>query len=154
MTLACGSSPPTLTTNVCSSSQAQVHQHANLAFGLLLKCPIPPFMNSSSTSVCICSPTSVNNVAICTLNIVFPKVLDIGCFSHTLDHVGEHMQTPVLEEFMKGWIRFFSRSPKARLAWNSLAGVPVPDYSKHTLVVKVGGDEPHAKLVIRCFFLS
>ena len=28
---------------------------------------------------------SVNNVAIRTLSIVFPKVLDIGCFSHTLD---------------------------------------------------------------------
>ena len=72
---------------------------------------------------------SVNNVAIRTLSIVFPKVLDIGCFSHTLDHVGEHMKTPVLEEFMKGWVGLFSRSPKARLAWNSLAGVPVPGYS-------------------------
>ena len=30
---------------------------------------------------------------------------------------------------MKGWIGFFSRSPKARLAWNSLTGVPVPSYS-------------------------
>ena len=72
---------------------------------------------------------SVNNVAICTLSIVFSKVLDIGCFSHTLDHVGEHMKTPVLVEFMKGWIGLFSTSPKARLAWNSLAGVPVPGYS-------------------------
>ena len=34
---------------------------------------------------------SVNNVAIRTLSIVFPKGLDIGCFSHTLDHVGEHL---------------------------------------------------------------
>ena len=45
---------------------------------------------------------SVNNVAICALSIVFPKILDIGCFSHTLDHVGEHMKIPVLEEFLKG----------------------------------------------------
>ena len=34
---------------------------------------------------------SVNNVAIRTLSIVFPKVLDIGVFSHTLDHVGEYL---------------------------------------------------------------
>ena len=36
---------------------------------------------------------------------------------------------PVLEEFLKGWIGLFSRSPKARLAWNSLTGLPVPSYS-------------------------
>ena len=72
---------------------------------------------------------SVNNVAIRTLSIVFPEVLDIGCFSHTLDHVGEHMKIPVLEEFLKGWIGLFSRSPKARLACNSLTGIPVPSYS-------------------------
>ena len=72
---------------------------------------------------------SVNNVAIRTLSIVFPKVLDIGYFSHTPDHVGEHMKIPVLEEFLKGWIGLFSRSPKARLAYNSLTGVPVPSYS-------------------------
>ena len=72
---------------------------------------------------------SVNNVAIRTLNIVFPKVLDIGCFSYTLDHVGEHMKIPVLEIFLKGWVGLFSRIPKAKLAWNSLTGVPVPSYS-------------------------
>ena len=59
---------------------------------------------------------SVNNVAIHTLSIVFPRVLDIGCFSHTLDHVGEHMKITVLEEFLKSWIGLFSRSAKARLA--------------------------------------
>ena len=30
---------------------------------------------------------------------------------------------------MKDWIGLFSRSPKARLAWNCLTGVPVPSYS-------------------------
>ena len=58
---------------------------------------------------------SVNNVAIRTLSIVIPKVLDIVCFSHTLDHVGEHMKIPVLEECLNGWIGLFNRSPKARL---------------------------------------
>ena len=44
---------------------------------------------------------SVNSVAMRTLSIVFPNVLDIGCFSHTLDHVGEHFNTPILDEFIK-----------------------------------------------------
>ena len=30
---------------------------------------------------------SVNNVAIQTLKIVYPLVIDIRCFSHTIDHV-------------------------------------------------------------------
>ena len=51
------------------------------------------------------------------------------CFSHTLDHVGEHMKIPLLEDVLKGSIGLFSRSPKARLVWNSLTGVPVPSYS-------------------------
>ena len=32
---------------------------------------------------------SVNNVAIQTLPIVYPHILDVGCFSHTIDHIGE-----------------------------------------------------------------
>ena len=36
---------------------------------------------------------AVNNVAI--------QTLQIGCFSHTLDHVGEKMYTPVLDKFAK-----------------------------------------------------
>lgn len=59
---------------------------------------------------------AVNNVAIQTLKIVFPKVFDIGCFSHTLDHVGEKFKTPILDSFSKSWLSMFSRSPKTRLA--------------------------------------
>ena len=44
---------------------------------------------------------SVNSVAMRTVSIVYNKVMDVGCFSHTLDHVGEHMKTPVLDEFQR-----------------------------------------------------
>lgn len=33
---------------------------------------------------------SINEVAIRTLKIVCPNLLSIGCFSHTIDRVGEH----------------------------------------------------------------
>ena len=66
---------------------------------------------------------SVNSAAMRTLSIVFPKVFDIGCFSHTLDHVGEHLKTPILDEFMKVWIGMFSRSPKTKLAWKTKTGL-------------------------------
>ena len=55
---------------------------------------------------------SVNNVAMQTLKIIYPNVIDIGCFSHTLDHVGQNFNTPVLDQFTKTWINLFSRSPK------------------------------------------
>ena len=43
---------------------------------------------------------SVNGVAIKTLKIVYPKIFDIGCFSHTIDQVGEHFNIPTLTEFV------------------------------------------------------
>lgn len=52
---------------------------------------------------------SVNNVAIQTLNIAYPCILDVGCFSHTLDHVGEKICTNILAEFVKGWVGLFHK---------------------------------------------
>ena len=37
---------------------------------------------------------SVNDVAIRTIKVVYNELLDVGCFSHTLNHVGERMNTP------------------------------------------------------------
>ena len=72
---------------------------------------------------------SVNNVAMQTLKVIYPDVVDIGCFSHTLDLVGEKFCTPILDQFFKGWINMFSRSPKTKLTWRSKTGLPVPTYS-------------------------
>ena len=72
---------------------------------------------------------SDNNVAVQTLKIVFPLMFDIGCFSHTLDHVGEKLKTPILDKFVSGWINIFSRSPKTKLTWKTQTGLPVPSYS-------------------------
>ena len=47
----------------------------------------------------------------------------------TLDHVGEHMSTQVLNDFIKTWIGIFSHSPKSRLAWTTLTGISSPSYS-------------------------
>jgi len=33
---------------------------------------------------------SVNSVAMKTVKIIYPKIFDVGCFSHTIDRVGEH----------------------------------------------------------------
>ena len=72
---------------------------------------------------------SVNDVAMRTVAVLYNNILDIGCFSHTIDHVGERMKTPVLDEFSRGWVNMFSRSPKARLAWQSRTGISPCSYS-------------------------
>ena len=72
---------------------------------------------------------SVNEVAMRTVRVIYNQVINIGCFSHTLDHVGEHMQTPILEKFFRAWISLFSRSPKTRLLWKGQTGLSCPSYS-------------------------
>ena len=72
---------------------------------------------------------SSNGVAIRTLKIVYPKCMDIICFSHTIDRVGSHFHTPILDEFVSAWISMFSHSPKARLCWKELTGRSMASYS-------------------------
>ena len=72
---------------------------------------------------------STNNVAMHTLKIVYPLVVDIGCFSHTIDHVGSHFNTPILSEFISLWITLFSHSPKTRLLWKSQTQRSMSSYS-------------------------
>ena len=65
---------------------------------------------------------SSNRVAIRTLKVVYPSFLDIGCFAHTLDRVGERFKTPLINEFTTYWVSLFSHSYKARLIWQERTG--------------------------------
>ena len=71
---------------------------------------------------------SVNNVAVSTLSIMYPSVIDIGCFSHTLNHVGEKFNVPTLDKFMKHWEKMFTHSYKARLLWRERTGKSIVTY--------------------------
>ena len=73
---------------------------------------------------------SVNNVAMSTVKVLYPDVFDVGCFSHTIDHVGERFCTPTLDEFVTAWITLFSHSPKAKLTWHARTGRPVKTFCK------------------------
>ena len=35
---------------------------------------------------------ATNTVALRTLKVVYPIIVDIGCFSHTIDHVGGNLK--------------------------------------------------------------
>ena len=72
---------------------------------------------------------SSNNVAMRTLNVVYPHVFDVACFSHTLVRVGSHFNMPVMLEFINSWISLFSDSPKVKLLWKEKAGKAMGSYS-------------------------
>ena len=73
---------------------------------------------------------SVNNVAIRHLKILYPNLVDISCFNHTLDHVGEKMATPNLEKFMKSWVSFVAHSARSRNAFKATTGQFPKSYSE------------------------
>ena len=62
---------------------------------------------------------SVNDVAMRTIKPLYPQVMDVGCFSHTLDNVGRAIGGDTLKGFVMDWITLFSHSPKSRLQWES-----------------------------------
>ena len=73
---------------------------------------------------------AVNTVAMNTVSIVYPNILDVGCMSHTIDHVGDKFLTPLLDEFVTAWVQMFSHSPKSRLQWSNRVGFNVRLLSK------------------------
>lgn len=72
----------------------------------------------------------VNDVAVRSMKPLYTKLFDVGCFSHTLDHVGEAVVSEQLDIFVSSWVQLFSHSPKSRLEWKALTDVGVRSYSK------------------------
>ena len=67
-----------------------------------------------------------NSVALQTIKIVYLSIVDVGCFSHTLDLVGSKFVTPCL---MVSWISLFNHSPKVMLLWKERTGQAYKGYS-------------------------
>ena len=86
-------------------------------------------ISSSHILGCMHDRAACNGIAMRTLNIVFPALIDVGCFSHTLDLVGDKFCTPVLASFIIWWISLFSHSPKSVLLWKERTGEPYRGYS-------------------------
>ena len=78
---------------------------------------------------CMHDRASANGVAMRTIKVLYPNIINIGCYSHTLDHVGERFVTPVLDEFIRLWISLFAHSPRTRFAWKERTGKSMPSFS-------------------------
>ena len=70
-------------------------------------------VSSNSLLATMRDRASVNDVALRTLKVIYPALLDINCFSHALDLVGNKFCTPHLTDFSMAWVSLFSHSPKA-----------------------------------------
>ena len=53
-------------------------------------------IESSRLLACMRDGASTNSVAVRTLAILYPNMLEVKCFSHTLDRVGEHFDIRLL----------------------------------------------------------
>ena len=53
---------------------------------------------------------SINKVALKTLKIAYPALLDVGCMSHTLNLVGENFKLPNQFDFLNSWLLLFSHN--------------------------------------------
>ena len=73
---------------------------------------------------------SANQAALDKIAFIIPKMLNVVCFSHTLDNVGNHLVIPTLVEFGSLWIRMFHHSCKAKLLWKVLTGQTPRSYSE------------------------
>ena len=65
---------------------------------------------------------AVNSVACTLMETIFRSAIDINCFSHTLDHVGEHVHGPVAERFVSALLSMHSQSTAARCYWKTAFG--------------------------------
>ena len=72
---------------------------------------------------------SVNDAAMRIVKVVYPNLLDVGCFSHTVDLVGEHFHMPTLSEFGVLWVSLFAHSPKVCMLWKDHTSLSMPSYS-------------------------
>ena len=73
---------------------------------------------------------SVNQAALNIVSFIFPNMLNVVCFSHTLDNVGNHFKILTLKEFGSLWITKFRNSCKAKLLWKDLTGRAAKSYSE------------------------
>ena len=72
---------------------------------------------------------SVNGAAMRIVKAVFPKLLDITCFSHAIDLVGSYFELPVLDQFMQWWVNLIAQSAAAKLCWKERTGIAMKTYS-------------------------
>ena len=76
----------------------------------------------------------MNGVALSTLQIIFPNLVDIGCFSHTVNLAGERFKIPLLVEFINARNSLFVIVPRL-----GFAGGTTVEGTCHLTAQRAGG---------------
>ena len=85
---------------------------------------------------------SVNQAALQQVKFFFPQLLNITCFSHTIDNVGKQFEFRILDTFVQYWVSLFWDSAAAHLSWKARTGSAMRTYlQSDPMVEQIGGDE-------------
>lgn len=74
------------------------------------------------------------------VSVMYPKLPDLRCISHTLDIVGGKFKVPTLSLFMTSWVSLFAHSAKAKALWKDRSGRAI-HLLKNTVVEQVRNHE-------------
>ena len=111
---------------VCSKSV-----NANQLAQVLNKClSVEHGVRGNSLLAAMRDGASVNQAALNIVSFIFPNMVNVVCFSHTLDNVGNHFEIPTLKEFGSLWIRMCRNSCEAKLLWKDVTGRAPKSYSE------------------------
>ena len=72
---------------------------------------------------------SVNTAAVPSLSMFYPNMVDVVCFSHTLNKAGRRFGFPELDNVAQLCTSFFAHSQKVKLAWKVTTGTSMRSYS-------------------------
>ena len=72
---------------------------------------------------------SVNGATIRQVLFFYPNILDVVCFSHTIDNVGSQFDFSILDLFFQYWVSLFAHSLNAKLLWRDRTGQSIKPYS-------------------------
>ena len=72
---------------------------------------------------------AVNGTAIKQLLFFYPNIMDVICFSHTINNVGCHFVFRVLDTFFRHWVNLFAHSYNAKLLWKERTGKSMCSHS-------------------------
>ena len=64
-----------------------------------------------------------------TIKVVYPDKIEVRCYSHTIDLLGDKFYIPNLDSFICLWVSLFARSPWPRLWWKGRTGKAMSSYS-------------------------
>ena len=130
--------------DVCSKS-AKANELAQVLYQCL---SVDYGVRANSLLAAMRDGASVNQAALDRIAFIFPKMINVVYFSHTLDNVGNHLVSPTLVEFGSLWTKMFRHSCKAKLLWKDPTGQTPRSYSEtrwwskwevyHQLMVQFG----------------